>query len=291
VPRRLFLVVFLLQLLPAASAQISLPAHRVSNQTSAIRDITFENMSVLSSQRQNEIVRRLQQQNPAWLGEQTPQMLATFIDKAVLEAYQDEGYWRAKVSSQVTWVRGQGADRQVDASITAIREGEPYWVKSINWSGAGVFPENVLLHALGIHPWEVMTRTDLATGMNAVRRLYITQGYLASTVTPQMDFDDTVHCVSLTLVVDEDKLFYFRNLSVSGLDRTTTRLLEANWEEMRQQPYSEERLRNFCARYLSPQHLTGDPLDYSSSSVDLNTHTVDIQFSFDPVTQAEKTAQ
>jgi outer membrane protein assembly factor BamA len=290
VPRRLFLVLVLLLLLPAASAQISLPAHRVSSQA-AIRDVTFENVSVLSSDKQDELVRRLQRENPAWLGQQTPEMLATFIDKAALEAYQDEGYWRAKVSAQVTWVRGQGADRQVDARITAIREGEPYWVRSINWSGATDFPASVLLHALALRPWEVMTRTDLSAGMNAVRRLYVAQGYLATTITPQMDFDDAAHSVSLTFAVDEDKLFYFRNLSVAGLDRTTTRQLETGWEQMRQQPYSEEKLRKFCVHYLPSPHLNGDPLDYSTSSVDLNAHTVDIQLSFDPVTQAEKTAQ
>jgi len=279
-----------LLLLPAASAQSPLPARREAAQ-SAIRDVTFENVTVLSSDLQSQIVRSLQSESRSWLGQQSPEMLATFIDQAVLQAYEDEGYWRAKVSTQVTWVRGQGAGRQVDARISAISEGKQYWIKDIRWSGATVFPEEVLARELPVHQWEFLDRSRLAAGMDSVRRLYVLRGYLASSITPEMEFDDATHNIILTLAVNEDKLFYFRNLSVEGLDRTTTRQLETGWAEMREQPYSEEKLRGFLQRSFSPQRLSGDPLDYSISDIDLDTHTVDIQLSFDPVTQAEKTAQ
>jgi outer membrane protein insertion porin family len=287
---RLFPAAFLLLLLPAASAQISLPAGAGPRAT-GIRDVTFDHVSALSSDQQQAIVRKLQYQSAAWLGQQTPDSLARFVGATALQAYQDNGYWRAKISADATWVRGEGADHPVDVRITAIDEGEQYWVKDIHWTGATVFPENELSRAFSLRPWELMTRTREEAGIDAVRRLYFARGYLAATVNPQMQFDDAAHSVALTLAVEEDKLFYFRNLSVAGLNRESTRQLESGWEQMRAQPYSAQNLREFFERYYQPRQPGTDPLEFSTSNINLDTHTVDIQISFTPVTQAEKTTQ
>ena len=288
---RLLPAAILLLLLPAASAQISLSTAAGAAHATSIRDVTFDNVSALSSDEQQAIVRKLQHQSPAWLGQQTPDSLARFVGTTALEAYQDNGYWRANISAEATWAQGESGDHPVDVRIRAINEGEPYWIKDIQWTGVTVFPKSELLQAFSLRPWELMIRTREVAGIDAVRRLYVAHGYLAATLNPQMQFDDAAHSVSLTLAVEEDKLFYFRDLSVAGLDRESTRQLESGWERMREQPYSTENLRDFFQRYFHPRQPGMDPLEYSTSNIDLNTHTVDIRISFAPVTQAERTAQ
>jgi outer membrane protein assembly factor BamA len=131
----------------------------------------------------------------------------------------------------------------------------------------------------------------LAAGTDAIRRLYVARGYLASTAAPQMQFDDAAHSVVLNIAVDEDSQFRFRNLSLSGLTKSTEEVLQQQWQKMKEQPYSSERLRTFFARFFRPVQPHLDPMEYSTSNIDLNTHTVDIQLSFVPMTQAEKAAQ
>jgi hypothetical protein len=68
-----------------------------------------------------------------------------------------------------------------------------------------------------------------------------------------------------------------------------SRALQQEWEQMREQPYSPERLRVFFGKFSRQLPAGVDPLDYSTSSVDLDAHTVDILVRFAPPTQAEKT--
>lgn len=289
--RRLLPAAVLVLLLPVASAQISLSAAAPPVHATSIRDVTFEHVSALSTDEQQAIVKELQSQSPNWLAQQTPVSLARFVGATVLQAYQNDGYWRARISADAIWITAEGNEHPVDVRIAAINEGDQYWIKDVRWTGATMFPEDVLLQAFSLRPWELMSRSREMAGIDAVRRLYFARGYLAASLTPHMELNETDHSVVLTLTIDEDKLFHFRNLSVAGMSRESTRQLQTGWEQMREQAYSSEKLREFFRQYFRPRRPDTDPLEYSTSNINLDTHTVDIQINLDPVTQAEKLPQ
>jgi outer membrane protein assembly factor BamA len=286
VPRRLFYGLAFLLLLPVASAQTNL-SPEPGSETTAIGEVTFENVAALSEAEQQQIVQKLHQEDPDRVARQTPDALANFVENAVLAVYQDKGYWRAQVSARIRWVRGRDTQRQVDVAISSRNEGAQYWLKGIVWTGATVFPNDELLNLMAIRPFELMSRSKIANGLEAIHRLYVSRGYAAFSVVPEAEFDDAAHSVSLLIKVQEDSPFRFGNLSLEGLDRKVGRALQQEWELMREQPYSPERLRGFFGKFTRQLPAGADPLEYSTSSLDLDNHTVDVFVSFRPA-QAEQ---
>jgi len=294
-PGRLFYPLVFLLLLSSAVGQTTAAAPPGPVPAPApgpgFHSVSFENAGLLSSLQQQAITRHLQDADPNWVASQSLETLAAFVQNMVLVAYQDNGYWRAKVSAKVTWVAGEDPPRHVDVIVTALNEGDQYWLRDVRWTGATVFQNDELLGLMPIHRWDLMSRTKVAEGLDTIHKLYASRGYLAFSAVPQVDFDDQLHCVSLNIAVQEDSPFHFGNLSVSGMDRAVSKELQQEWVQLREQAYSPEKLREFFAKFLPPLPPGTDPLDYSTSNVDLDTHTVDILLSFSPTTQAEKSEQ
>jgi outer membrane protein assembly factor BamA len=282
----LFLV-FLASLLPCASAQQAIQLPNDSQAQTAIREITFEKVTALFKEDQQKLCKSLQQEDSGWVTRQTPAQLAHYIEDRVLDLYQERGYWRARIFVQVTWVRGSGEQRQVDALITAINEGEQYRLKEIRWNGVTAFPQPELQKMLGIRASDSVNRSRLAKGLEAVHRLYLSRGYIAYSAVPQTEFDDAAHTISLVINVSEDSPFHFGTLAIEGMDRDGSRKLQQGWGQMHRQLYSPEKLRVFFEKFLPGMPPGADPLDYSNSSIDLDNHTVDIFVNFLPA-QAEK---
>jgi hypothetical protein len=221
-----------------------------SSAVPAIRNVMFERVASLSADDQREIIQFLQQEDPAWVGRQPLDVLAGFIKNAVLTTYQDRGFWRAKVSAKVTWVKGDGEARQVDVLISAIDEGGQYSLKEIRLTGATVFPVAELLELIPIHPRELMSRTKFEHGLDAMRELYAARGYIAFAAIPRAELDDATHTALLDITVQEDSPFRFGNLAIEGLDRATSRELRQAWEHMQKQFYSPEKLRGLLGKSL-----------------------------------------
>ncbi len=268
----------------AAPAQTDSPVPAIP----AIRNVHFEGTSALSTKEQQEIAQLLQSEDPAWVARQRLDVLAGFIKNAVLTAYQDQGYWRAKVSAAVTWVKGHGEARQVDVLISATGEGSQYTLKEIRLTGVSVFANGELLSLIAIRPAELMSRSKVEHGLEAMRELYAARGYVAFTAVPRAELDDGAHTVVLDIVVQEDSSFRFGNLSTEGLDRASTAELRRAWEKMKDQSYSPDKLRILLGKSL-PLPEGADPLDYSMSNLDFDSHTVNVQVRVPPTTQAERT--
>ena len=289
--RRLFHASAVLLLLPVALAQTIVTPPPGPGPRTAIRFVTFEKVQALSGEEQRKVVQQLEREDPDWVARQTPEALASFIEGTVIGVYQDRGYWRAKVSTQVNWVPGKGGQRQLDALITAIDEGEQYWLKEIRWTGVTAVPEEEVVRLFPLRPWELMSRSKLTEGLETIRKLYASRGYIAYGAVPQTDFDDAAHSVSLTIAVQEDMPFRFRNLSVAGLDKAASQNLQRNWLQMREQLYSPDRLRGFFEKFFPGMRSGLDALDYSTTNIDLDSHMVDILVSFLPPTQAQRAEQ
>jgi outer membrane protein assembly factor BamA len=273
-------------LLPGAQGQ----TNAVPALIPAVRNVTFERTAALSADDQRKIAQFLQQEDPAWMARQPLEVLAGFIKNQVLTTYQNRGYWRAKVRANVTWVKGSNASRQVDVLISAVDEGAQYSLKGIHLTGATVFPAAELLGLVPFRPGDPMSRAKVEQGLEAIRGLYLAQGYVAFTAIPRMQLDDAAHLVELDITVQEDSPFRFGNLSTEGVDAATGRQLRQAWRQVHDQFYSAEKLRSLLNKCL-PLPAGSDGLEYSTSRLDFDTHTVDVLVSFPPATEAEKTGR
>jgi outer membrane protein assembly factor BamA len=283
---RAFIPVLCALLLSGVLAQTDAPPV----PSAGIRNVKFERTSVLSRDDQRQITEALQQEDSTWMARQPLDTLAKFIKNTVLTFYQDRGYWRAKLSANVTWVKGKDRLRQLDVLVTATNEGPRYSLKEIRLVGITVFPADQLLGLVPIHPRDLMSRTRVEQGLEAMRELYTAHGYIAFSAIPHAELDDASRTVLLDITVQEDKPFRFGSLATEGLDPATSRELGQAWDQVRNQFYSADKLRNLLRKSLALP-VGADPLDYSTSNLDFDTHTVDVLVSSPPATQAEKTGR
>src|SRR5258707_7525067 len=139
----------------------------------------FEDCTALFREDQQKLTQMLHEKARDWVTSQSPAQLSNYIEERVLALYRDRGYWRAKISAKVTWVRGTGAQRQVDVLISALNEGEQYWLKDIRWSGVTAFQERDLMKTLGLRPSDLVGRSKPFGGLEAIRQPYAARGYIA----------------------------------------------------------------------------------------------------------------
>jgi outer membrane protein assembly factor BamA len=203
-----------------------------------------------------------------------------------LQAYQQKGYWRAHVAAE--WENASSTSAEL--VVRALEEGPFFVLKDVRWSGATVFPEEELRLQLAMQPGDVLDRARILSGMASVQRFYETHGYKNYTATPELEFEEGTHAAILHIAVEEDGLLRFRNLAVLGLERPHAEKLERQWEQMRGELYSPDKLRSFLQKVLHTRPGQ-DPLDYSASDVDLDAHSVDVRITFIPkAAQAEANA-
>lgn len=154
-------------------------------------------------------------------------ILAEGLADRVRAAYQNEGYFTADVIAQAVKVDG-AEPPQYDLAVQVRDAGPQYRLGDLNIVKATVFPTQQLRDLFPIQQGQIFSRVKIAKGLEALRRLYGTQGYINVTVVPTSEFDDNSGLANLTIDVDEGKQFRLRSMQMLGLDvATRARVLSA----------------------------------------------------------------
>ncbi len=204
------------------------PPHPVSpSQIEApIRDITFSNDSLLPQEDEDQIVRLARgmmiDRNALAHG---MSMVADETAERTRVSFQNEGYFKAEISSEA--VEKTEDPGQYNILVSVRKTGPQYRVDEIRFANATYFPTQQLRDLFLIQRGEIFSRSKIAKGLDALRRLYGSQGYINYTGVPETDFEDETRIANLTVNVDEGKQFRLRHVDVVGLDpETKARVLD-----------------------------------------------------------------
>lgn len=250
---------------PLLHAQAPVPQPFVSV---TISNVKFENTSRLSPARRRELAAEIKTNN-RWPISSPQSLLSASIRQRVLAAYSDEGYWRARVEVTVVPVRSG----EVEVAIRGIKEGRQYHLGGLAWSGVTAFPESQLSEVMGLRQGEVIKRTQAEQGMESVRRLYASRGYLNYSAVPQIQFNDERGTLILQLAIDEGGSFTFEKLDVLGADSTVRDRLLKEWPLLVGDVYPENTVEDFLAAHL-PLLPPARQRDLVCRTLDLSTHTI-----------------
>jgi outer membrane protein assembly factor BamA len=241
-----------------------------------IGNIRFENTSRLSAQQKSQLVQELQDQD----GQSALHTVAGPVEQAVLAAYADKGYWKARVKVEVV-AADDVDDGKVRVSVRAIDQGSQYRLHQLRWSGVTAFSEKDLTPMVPIHPGHILERAKIAEGMEAVRRLYLAAGYLGYVAVPDVSIDDRQRTVDLQVNVEEGGVFTVRSFDVVGLDRALRERLLQSWPFKPGDVYRGENVENFLSVNASLLPLV-TAADVVCRTVDLSNHTIDFLLDFRP---------
>ncbi len=152
----------------------------------------------------------------------------------VRDAYQQKGYWFAKVLDQKVDLRTTGGSglyipllktnkpgKRADITLP-VEEGRQFHLNKMNFVGVKLFrtPE-VLTRLFQMQQGDVFSTLKLRKGLENLRKTYGEFGYIDFVPEPTIDVVPNSDKIDLTITADEGKQFFVRRIDFTG--NTTTR--------------------------------------------------------------------
>jgi outer membrane protein assembly factor BamA len=258
-----------------ASGQDCAPAQTANTMPAPIRLITFSNAALLPQEKQDQLAKiyRDQQVTPGSV-DRDLDSFAEELGERVRAEYQNMGYFKVEVDSHAI----KTADEHVYDLETQVRSvGAQYRLGEIRFLHTTVFPATQLRELFPIARGEVFSRVKIAEGLEQIRKLYGTQGYINFTPVPVTEFDDEKGIGNLTIDIDEGKQFHFGQIEVSGVDDVTrTRVLTELGVKVGD-VYTPEAVRNVLSKF---PELVQYPSPTTSKRLNEQTGTIDLVLGF-----------
>jgi beta-lactamase regulating signal transducer with metallopeptidase domain len=114
-----------------------------------------------------------------------------------------------------------GSRRGLRASGPEPNLTQQYRIADIKVTGAKAVDEAQIRFRVGLVPGQVYNEDQLRSGLEALKWVYGSLGYVNFVPEPRIDFDEQRKVVNLTLDIDEDRQFRINRINFTG--NTTTR--------------------------------------------------------------------
>ena len=203
-------------------------------------------------------------------------------NKDLLPVYLVRGYLKATLDDAQAKVVQQSPDETLVDVTFAVHPGFQYKLTNVQWTGNTVFPAGQLQALIHLRASEPPDAVQLANDLDAVRSLYGTRGYMAASVEPVPQMDDSQATVSYQLQVREGDLYKMGELEIQGLDARTTNRLEGNWQIRQGEPFDSSYPERFAKESLKVLSLQGEWNVSIHATPNEKDKTVDVTVRFDP---------
>lgn len=192
-----------------------------------IRNVEFGNDSLVPSEIEGQIAEDLREQSrPAWSRQDFSRLADEAADRVRI-AYQNEGYFKATVSGKAVRVAGS-VPAQYDIVVQIRDVDRQYRLGDLNIVHATAFPEAQLRDLFPMQRGDIFSRGKVVEGLDELRRLYGSEGYINFTSVPQTVFDDNSAIANVQIDTEEGKQFRLGNIQILGLDsETQARVLDS----------------------------------------------------------------
>jgi outer membrane protein assembly factor BamA len=219
---RLFFACLLLSLNPLLAQDCESPPTPSRVAKVFVRRVVFENAAALDATERQEISAAVRGSEKS-LPSQNAKELGTLAEEAgerLRAAYQNKGYF--KVEAEGTLVPAtEGEQTQFDIVLRVLHRGDQYRMGDLRFVHAVQFSEPELRNQFAIERGEIFSRTKIAEGLEALRRLYDSRGYINYTGVPFTEFQEGSDTANLTVGIDEGRQFRLRSITFLGLDAAT----------------------------------------------------------------------
>lgn len=139
------------------------------------------------------------------------------IEQAARRAWSDRGYFFVNADAEAQLLGSNSTHQRVSVTIH-VDEGRQYRLSSIRFSDNAVFRSEELLRLIHLRPGEVFNTQRIRDGLEALRNLYGSKGYIDFVAQPQTEADHVRRRISLVMDVAEGKQFRVGKIKVLGLD-------------------------------------------------------------------------
>ncbi len=193
------------------------------------------------------------------------------ISDRLCYALQERGFFKASAATpEVTVVSSNPTEQIIDVTYQ-VHEGQRYRLKQITFRNVQptkgfVFSEKELRQAFQINDGEIFDTDKIRVGLEQLRKVYASKGYVNFTPVPNTEADDRMGTIALRIDVDEGLAFRVGDLVLDGIEPVPgagAKLLES-WKQYEGRVYDGGQvLKDFIrenAAYL-PSHPTEQKFD------------------------------
>jgi outer membrane protein insertion porin family len=206
--------------------------------------------------------------------------LRTQEDKNFLPIYLQRGYLKATFSeAQAKVVEGTAQETTVDVTFP-VDPGRQYKLAAIEIDGYKSFSAETLRQLMHAEMNQPANRVQLDIDIEAMKKLYGTRGYMAASIQPETELDDTNSTVRYVLRIQEGEVYSMGDLEIRGLDSRLTARLEDDWRLRGGDPYDSSYPKQFLEREDKEISIMSDWDASVRESLNQKEHTVDVTLRF-----------
>lgn len=234
-----------------------------------IKHLQLIDSGELSRRDRAEIVRELRRQCDCW-----PCVVGEDVGNEIRQMYQWHGYFQAVAQVDIRQVGGDAYE-----IAARVEEGPQYRLRDIAFAHVSAFPVEQLRALFPIAPGELYDTRKIADGLERLRHLYSTRGYMNFTAIPDSAADAASATISLRVDVDEGMAFRLGKLTVIGIDATHgpgRQLLDA-WQPHVGELYNADLVDDLLERVLGSEAVRAARISYVQ---DENARTVSLRVAF-----------
>lgn len=218
-----------------------------------VKSISFENVTQISTAQQDDIASNIKSRTyhgSAWLDE---------VDDRIRYAWQKYGYFEAKAHSNSHQTNSDPQHQEVEI-VADVDEGRRYVLAQIDWKGACMFTNEQLDATMPIHRLDNFDVGKVRQGLENLRKLYETRGYVHVTAVPETTLDDANGTVVLALTVEPGEEFRVGAVSFVGGTEELRKRVQKKWPLHEGDPFNPELMLKVFAGNTSvmPEYATVD---------------------------------
>jgi hypothetical protein len=197
-----------------------------------ITNVNFLGQTALSQEVRERLVRKFMRSRQPYYDSDAKSLLDEFLEVGVTGALRDRGYFHAKAGGQADLLSAGVLERRY-SFIVRIVAGQQYRLGSIRFTTAvdpplaTRFAPAQLRNLIPLRRGDVFNVSKVRQGLDAVTKLYQSNGYIDAIVEPDTAIDDDSPTINLVLRIDEQKQYRIGEVLVVSPDPRVKALLDA----------------------------------------------------------------
>jgi hypothetical protein len=199
-------------------------------------------------------------------------LLDEFAEVGVKGALHDRGYFRAKVETEAKLLGVDGQEQRY-SFVISIAKGSLYRLGTVHFANAAdphsalAFPSAELRNLVPLARGDVFNVSKIRQGLEAITKLYGSNGYVDATIEPDTQVDDDRPIIDLVLNIDEQSQYRIGKVLVVSTDTNVKSFVSANLKTG--QVFNKEVIEQLLRRYKSVL-----PADVSERDISIARNTV-----------------
>jgi outer membrane protein assembly factor BamA len=196
----------------------------------------------------------------------------------IIPVYNNRGYLRASIAAPLVALVGSGEGKCRDGVSVklAVTEGLQYSWEDLRWQGNSAFTVDEINTRMKLARGKVANLSEFTAGLEAVKELYGTMGYVFVRLAPEPAYDDEQRRVSYRITVTEGDQYRMGRLSISGVPDSTAKKIAGKWKLKEGDVYNASYIRTYRQDIYKTEESVRNMSVKTRERVNIERKTLDV---------------